>query len=286
MVKRGKATPSIGTRAMFSMGGRRRSVPVIDPHSDDDGADGGIAQRVLRVLAAFAHGPVRPTVEDIASLTGFPRSSTYRYISILKEAGFIADDRSGRLEVTPLSVGFARASQQGNSLVAVARPLMRKLTEGSRELTLLAKRSGHFGVCIEICESLMPVRYTFELGTMLPLHEKRALRRTLLAFAPERLQDRIVAQAMRLDPKYRPRIPLLKRELQAIRARGYAESEAEITPDLWGVAAPVFCNSMTDTVLVMLAPGYRISRTERARLRSTVRTAAQEISERITYLTM
>lgn len=286
MVKRNKATPSISTRAKISMGGRRRATPVIDPHSGDDGPSGGIARRVLRVLATFAHGPVRPTVDEIASLTGFPRSSTYRYISILKEAGFIADDRSGKLEVTPLSIGFARASQQGNSLVAVARPLMMKLTEGSRELTLLAKRSGHYGVCIEICESLMPVRYTFELGTMLPLHEKGALRRTLLAFAPEKLQDRIFAQAMRLDPKYRPRIPLLKRELQAIRARGYAESEAEVTPDLWGVAAPIFCNSMTDTVLVMLAPGYRIQRTERARLRSAVRATAREISERITYPTL
>lgn len=262
---------------------KRHPAPAVEASSNSSATNIGIAQKVLRVLASFTQGPVRQTVEDIANTTGFPRSSTYRYVSLLKEAGFLADDGSGKLEVTSLSVGLARASQQRNSLLAVARPLMLRLTQGSRELTLLAKRSGHFGVCIEICESMMPIRYTFELGTMLPLHEKGALRRTLLAYTPEKQQDQIVAQAMQNDPRYRPDIPLIKRELKTIRARGYAESEAEITPDLWGVAVPIFCNSVADTVLVMLAPGYRVSRTERARLRSAVLAAAQEISDRITY---
>ncbi len=281
MVKRSSSAPLAGARTRTT--DHYRSALGIKFPADRNRSGGGVAQKILRVLATFAHGPIRPTVDDIAAETGFPRSSTYRYVNLLKEAGFIADDGSGRLEVTPLSVGLARASQQRNSLVAVARPLMMKLTEGSRELTLLAKRSGHYGVCIEICESLMPVRYTFELGTMLPLHERGALRRSLLAFAPEKQQDKIITEAMQLNPKYRPQVQLLKRELQAIKARGYAESEAEITPDLWGVAAPIFCNSMTDTVLVMLAPSHRINRTERARLRSAVRAAAREISERITY---
>lgn len=282
MGKHSRSTRAAGTSATETKR-KRHPAAAVEASPDSSATNIGSAQKVLRVLASFTQGPVRQTVEEIASTTGFPRSSTYRYVSLLKEAGFLADDGSGKLEVTSLSVGLARASQQRNSLLAVARPLMLRLTQGSRELTLLAKRSGHFGVCIEICESMMPIRYTFELGTMLPLHEKGALRRTLLAYTPEKQQDQIVAHAMQNDPKYRPDIPLIKRELKTIRAHGYAESEAEITPDLWGVAVPIFCNSVADTVLVMLAPGYRVSRTERARLRSAVLAAAQEISDRITY---
>lgn len=121
------------------------------------------------------------------------------------------------------------------------------------------------------------------IGPVTKRHEKGALRRTLLAYTPEKRQDQIVAQAMQNDQKHRPDISLIKRELKTIRARSYAESEAEVTPDLWGVAVPIFCNSVADTVLVMLAPGYRVSRTERARLRSAVLAAPQEISDRITY---
>jgi DNA-binding IclR family transcriptional regulator len=75
----------------------------------------------------------------------------------------------------------------------------------------------------------------------------------------------------------------LKRELKAIRERGYAESEAEITPDLWGVAAPIFRGTMADAALVLLAPAHRVNRVERVRLRSAVRTAARAISDEISF---
>src|SRR5690606_10793951 len=146
------------------------------------------------------------------------------------------------------------------------------------ELSLLVKRSGNVGVCVEVCESLMPIRYTFEIGTTFPLHEVGALRRSLLAYTPKRQREQIFADAVRSAPNYLSQVKRLEQEPEAIRVRGFAESEAEITPDLWGISVPIFRGSCVDTVLVLLASRHRVDFTERARLRSSVRVAAREIS--------
>ena len=127
----------------------------------------------------------------------------------------------------------------------------------------------------------MPIRYTFELGATFPLHQPGALRRSLLAHAPEEEQERIIEQAMRLDPQFRPQKAALRRELEAIRQRGYAESEAEITPDLWGVSVPIMRGKNADAALVTLVPAYRINAVDKSRLRSAVRAAAKEISDQL-----
>lgn len=247
---------------------------------EDTDAKTGSANRVLQVLSLFATGPAQATVEEIAVALGVPKSSTYRYVRILKEAGFLAES-GGQLEVAPLAAGLVRNSRLAARLITIARPVMRKLTQGSRELTLLVKRSGHFGVCVESCESPMPVRYTFEVGTTFPLHLPGALRRSLLAYASEPEQEKILNDAQRIDPQFKPQRNALRRELETIRQRGFAESQAEITPDLWGVSVPIMNGERSNTALVLLAPAYRINATEKSRLKSAVRSAANELSSQL-----
>jgi DNA-binding IclR family transcriptional regulator len=241
----------------------------------------GSANRVLQILSLFATGPAQASVEEISVAIGIPKSSAYRYVKILKDTGFVAEIGNGRLEVSPLSAGLARNSKLSGNLISTARPVMRRLTQGSRELTLLVKRSGHFGVCIESCESIMPLRYTFEVGATFPLHQPGALRRSLLAYASEDEQERILSNAMHSDPQFKPQRNGLQRELETIRQRGYAESQTEITPDLWGISVPIMIGETSNSALVLLAPAYRINTTEKSRLRSAVRSAAREISSQL-----
>ncbi len=245
----------------------------------------GSANRVLQILSLFATGPAQASVEEISIAIGVPKSSAYRYVKILKDAGFIAEIGNGRLEVSPLSTGLARNSKLTGNLISNARPVMQRLTQGSRELTLLVKRSGHFGVCIESCESIMPLRYTFEVGATFPLHQPGALRRSLLAYASEDEQERILSNAMHSDPQFKPQRNALRRELETIRQRGYAESQTEITPDLWGISVPIIIGETSNSALVLLAPAYRINATEKSRLRSAIRGAAKEISSQLESMT-
>lgn len=258
--------------------GRGRS-----PSTHGAGDVSGSAARVLQVLSLFATGPAQASVEEISVAIGAPKSSTYRYVKLLKETGFLVDSGTGQLEVAPLAVGLVRNSRLAHKVIATARPVMQKLTQGSRELTLLVKRSGHFGVCIESCESIMPVRYTFEVGATFPLHLPGALRRSLLAYASEEEQDNILNEAMQLDPQFRPQRNALRRELEEVRQRGYAESQAEITPDLWGVSVPIFSGETSNTALVILAPAYRVNSTEKSRLRSAVRAAAKDLTAQLDH---
>ena len=259
----------------------RRPLRSIASSRGRSRAPSGPAARVLQILSLFATGPAQASVEEIAVAIKATKSSTYRYVKILKEAGFVVETGTGHLEVAPLATGLVRNSKLAGKLISIARPVMQRLTQGSRELTLLVKRSGHFGVCIASCESIMPIRYTFEVGTTFPLHLPGALRRSLLAYASEAERELILAEAMRIDPQFRPQRNSLIRELETIRQRGYAESETEITPDLWGISAPIIAGDTSNSALVLLAPAYRVSSTEKSRLRSAVRSAAKELSAQL-----
>lgn len=240
---------------------------------------------MLQILSLFATGPAQASVEEIAAAIDAPKSSTYRYVKILKDAGFILEIGNRLLEVSPLAAGLARSSRLAGKLISTARPVMRRLTQGSRELTLLVKRSGHFGVCVESCESIMPLRYTFEVGATFPLHHPGALRRSLLAYASEEEQEQILSNAMLSDPQFKLQRNALRRELEAIRQRGYAESQTEATPDLWGISVPIMTGETSNSALVMLAPAYRVNATEKSRLRSAMRGAAKEISHQLESMT-
>lgn len=238
------------------------------------------SRRVLSMLAWF--DPERPfaTIDTLAGVAGVPKSTAYRYVSLLRETGFLAEDGRGAYHVAPRVLQLARAAEAAISVLDIAQPLMEKLSGATGETVILVRRVGDHAVCFGRAESNRHVRLSFEVGTAFPLH-LGASPKTLLAHLPARERDAYLTRAARADATLRTRMARFEQELDRIRAEGVAVSSAEITEDVWAVAAPVWRGEQLAAALSVAGPAFRLRGTARTRAAALTREAALDISSAI-----
>ncbi len=225
------------------------------------GADSGGAKRAIRVMLVFATAEAPLSAEDVSARSGVPLSSVYRYLGLLRDAGLVEEDGQSRFNAGAMAIGLARAARAAVNLVDVARPHLQALTAQTGETCILLKRSAGSAVCIDRVESPQQIRFTFEIGTIQPLH-RGAGPRILDAYDPAEGE---VTQAW-------------QRKRATIHKRGWSESEAEITPHVWAVAAPVFTGAKVVAALSLVTPSFRIGAGQRPGLREAVIQAAARLS--------
>ncbi|MGF6821766.1 DNA-binding IclR family transcriptional regulator [Microbacterium sp. ZKA21] len=209
-------------------GGDRPQVPAAD--------------QTLRILRHLAGRPAPVAASAIARELDLPRSTVYHLLTTLAAHGFVLHLREERrwslgTAASELAGGFARQQP----LARLGRPLVGALADLLGESTHLAVMSG--SDVVYIVEERAPRRPALvsEVGVRLPAH-LTATGRAMLAALP-RGQVRALypdrsAFATRIDTA--PSSPGELRELlRAVRARGHAVENGEVTPGLRSVGAAV-----------------------------------------------
>lgn len=229
------------------------------------------ARRILRILLAFSQRYPRLTIEELAKLAGVPKSSTYRHVALLREMGFVDDDSHGVYQLSVRMFALSEAARAAEGTLDVARPIMERLRDHSRETVLLYKRVRRSAVCINLCESADPIRLSSSIGAKFPLN-RGAMTRVLLAHMET---DR--AKTLRSDSG-RSRDGVREVDLERIRRDGYAISAGELSPDVWAVAAPVYDKDRVIYCLTIAGPAYRLDKARQDDLKTLVSRGSQDIS--------
>ena len=227
------------------------------------------------------------TVSEISKRLVLSQSKAYRLVRTLVQYRLL-EERPGTaqygLGLSAYRIGLV--AQQHFDLPEMARPLMKELSQLTRETVLLTAVNGTQGVVLERVESEEPIRYSlFQPGASLPLHSG-ASSKVLMAFLPEREWDRIIekerlhrytAQTI-TDPDQ------LKVHLREIQRKGYAFSDQEVDRDVRAVAAPIL-NRFGDLIagLSIAGPVYRINMKRVNLLGKLVVQYAQKISSNLRY---
>jgi DNA-binding IclR family transcriptional regulator len=143
----------------------------------------------------------------------------------------------------------------------VALPPLRRLSEDTDEtavLTVLSPERDR-SVCLERVETSQPLRLSVQPGRELPLHAG-ASQKALLAFMPEREVDRVLDRPLErlcsatiTDPSE------LRRDLEAVRERGWASSYEETNVGVWGIAVPVISEDDVVCAVGIAGPDARLS---------------------------
>ena len=241
------------------------------------GAADGSSRKILRALLAFSVARPRHSAESLAVQIGLPLSSTYRYLAILREVELIEEDGRGSFVLAPRVIGLAQAARAGTDIASVARPHMKRLSQETGESAILVRRSGDRAVCIERVESSSQIRLTFEVGTAQPLL-RGAAPKLLLAHLPAAERDAILDEAVARDPRFGPQRKALLNELTVIRAHGWSESHAEITPHVYAVADRIMDANGVIAALSIVAPAFRTPRAAQIRLRGYLEAATRDIN--------
>jgi DNA-binding IclR family transcriptional regulator len=235
------------------------------------------SRKVLGILAYFRAKQPFATIDELAQAIDVPKSTAYRYVALLRELNFVTDNGRGGYHLAPLVLQMAAAAEAAMSYIDIAYPIMDRLSESTGETVLLLRRVGDTGVCISRVESANPIRLFFEVGRAMPLH-LGASPKVLLANMPLRERTAYLARVAKADPEMQARLTRFVEDLDEIRETGISISQAEITPDIWAVAAPVIDGDRVVASISVAGPAYRLHDSFPSSIKALTSAAAQQIS--------
>jgi len=205
-------------------------------------ASSGTVLRVVALLRAVAFAEQGATVAQLAAEVGLPRPTVHRLLGLLAEDGIVTLDAKSRLyQPGPEFLRLSARVANRFPLVDLAMPIMRDVVAETGEACLL-------GIYLPGSEQMMfgaqvasthPLGYRIELMVPVPV-AWGASGKAILALLPEATIGEILRQTGPSPVTGRElSIPETARELDEIRARGFAYSKGEKIPGSRGIAGPV-----------------------------------------------
>ena len=244
----------------------RRSVQSVD--------------RALDLLEALAAAEGEVSITALATRTQLHVSTVHRLLSTLLRRGYVRQNPDTSryytgAKLATLSEGRARYGE----LRLRARPVLRALTDATRETCNLVVIDDLAAVYIETVPSPQIVRLFTEVGNRVPLHATGAGKALLASLAPARRDG--VLDRLELRP-YTPRTitdhNALRRALEEVRERGYAIDDEEFDEGVRCVAVAVGAPNEAVGAISISAPAARLTRQHCVELVPTLRRSAAELA--------
>ncbi len=228
----------------------------------DDVRAAGSVLRAVGLIKAIAEMGGDLSVKQLADRLDLPASTTHRLLHLLAAKKLVEHDpikRRYRIGAELLRIGLLISSR--TSVKDLARPFMQAVVDNCNEACILVLYfSGSLQVSVvDVINPSHPLRYDVQLDACHSLLWG-ATGRSVLAFLPEGERN---AAIDRRDVSPASGSPLpdyatLTRELDSIRARGYACSMGQKIPGAVGIGAPVFAqNGMILGSLCLTIPEIR-----------------------------
>ncbi len=229
------------------------------------------ADRVLHVLAMLACADRALSANELVHCTGLPRSSLYRQLARLKRFGFVVES-GGLYAPGPIGLQLARGFDDGSRLVHVAHPVLVQLTEQTRESVGLLVAANGQAVCLDMVESPLSLRCSFEKGSSVPL-KVGASAKCVVAHMPAIQRDYLLNQHYGAGT---PERAAALAELTALRERGYIITVGEVDAGVWGCSAPLYGSTRRAVAAVtLMAPAVRVQGQESQLIQATLAAAAR-----------
>lgn len=215
--------------------------------ADTDNAEGvkdrsfvnGLA-RGLAVMSAFSPSKNRMSLGELASATGFPKSTVARLTHTLVKLGYVyvcPETNKYQLHPRVLTLGYPVMATMDKRHVAL--PMMQDLANFSRGTVSLGLRDGLSMILIERSRDRTVRALPLDIGSRIPVHST-AMGRAYFSAAGEDEQNDILALLKASDPKAFARI---ERSLRAgekeYKAKGYCTAIGTWEDDVNAVGVAV-----------------------------------------------
>ncbi len=195
--------------------------------------------RGLDVLRSFDESRPSMTLSEVAAAADLARPTARRLLLTLAEIGYIRVD-GNQFALTPqvLDLGMAYISSLG--LWDIARPHLEQLVAFTGESSSMAQLDGSDIAYVARVAVPKIIALRVQIGTRFPALQTSQGKVLLAALDPEELA-RTLAMPSRsgLPPFPVESDEQVARELQEVRARGWALADEELAPGIRSVAVPV-----------------------------------------------
>lgn len=226
--------------------------------------------KMMGILECFSTVNRHLSLAQLSAMSGLPRPTAHRMLSAMKEIGFIEQDaRTGSYGLGIRLFELGSIALANMDLLREAKPFIDRLAKLSGESSHLGVFNGFEVIVVEREEPAERSWRGIRPSESTPAH-CTGVGKALLAFQRPELVEQVIAAGLKAYTTTTLSTPeALRKELAAIRKRGYAIDNAE--HELWVrcVAAPIRNSSghvfasvsvtgpadrMTDTKIASLAP--------------------------------
>jgi len=200
--------------------------------------------KFMHVLQVVADTPESMTVAELSKVSGYPRPTVYRTVAALVAERLLAEHPgTGRLTLGPRLIQLASRSWGRSEMRLAAVEDLKRLRDVTGETVHLAVPNGPHMVYIEKLESPSVVQMNSRIGTNVSMHST-AVGKAYLAM----LDEAGLQAALDLLPRpfelHTPNtvkdVADLRRQLEGVRARGWAADEEENEAGIHCFGAPIY----------------------------------------------
>ncbi|MEV6647723.1 IclR family transcriptional regulator [Amycolatopsis sp. NPDC051371] len=239
--------------------------------------------KMLHILQLFTEAEPVWSTADIIDALETSRSTGYRYIKTLHEAGLISAVRNGYYALGPRIIEMDLQMRLTDPLLLASEGVLEELVDKIGHSALLCTAFRDSVLCVGECRAPQSPANRFRRGQRRPLFQG-AISKIILAYLPH---HRLKA----IYPRQRNEIEAaglgstwseFRATLGKMKKDGYALTVGEFNPGVYGVAAPILTDQKTSVGSVGVAWDEQVRRdvdVEHAVL--AVKLAATTISERL-----
>lgn len=238
-------------------------------------------QRGLGILEVVARQGPGVSMADVAREVGLHTSTAFHLLRTLVALGYLVQDETTRhYRLGPGAFQLVAAAWSESQLSEAAAPFLSAVARETGESTHLAVFDRGEAVVLHRVDGDAPVRLADRVGYPRPAY-CTAIGKILLAALPADELAAYLASA-RLEARTSKTLTAraaLEREIERVRAQGFAFDDEEYTEGIRCVASPV--RNFTGRVVAALGlsgPVWRVSLDRVALLTGVVRTAAARLS--------
>jgi DNA-binding IclR family transcriptional regulator len=196
-------------------------------------------------------------MEQIASSTGLPLSTAYRYVGTLRRLGFI--ERSGqRFDAGPKSIKLVTSVDPGLILGRKVSEVLTDIAVQTGTTAVLTVPLGWTARCVESAEPHNPIRLSHQRGVTLPLHVG-ASAKPLLAHLPGRTVEDYLRVMVGTGAGAHAGNERIRRQLVDIRRLGVCVTSSELDPQTTGIGIPLFLERTITACLSVTAHEARLA---------------------------
>jgi DNA-binding IclR family transcriptional regulator len=200
----------------------------------------GSVLRAMRLLDLFDRGRPEMSLAEFARRSGYSKSTTYRLLVTLVEAGWLERTPAGAFRLTIKAFQVGSVLVDSLELRREAAPIMAKMAAEIDEAVYLVVADGTRAVCLERIDSGRGVRLMdLDVGGSQPLN-LGAAPRALLAFDEDRLLPPLLEEGLSRRTEHSLVDPAdLRNDLAETRRRGYSISDEDVTVGIGAIGAPI-----------------------------------------------
>ncbi|SFS66538.1 IclR family transcriptional regulator [Paenibacillus sp. BC26] len=215
-----------------------------------------------------------------------PKSTTFVILNTLEKHHLIEKAYDGKFRLGPAVFQLGMSYTRQTNLLAVARPHLERLIQGTPYTTHLAILIDNQPVYIDKVEGEGFVRFATKIGQSLPLHASGVGKALAAGMADEDIAAAVERKLEPLTDKSYRTVEQVLEDIRAVRKLGYAIEDEQMEEGIRCIGAPIYgpdakvIASLSVTALAKDLPMLRIQQ-----VGERVKEIAGDISRDLGYVT-